>query len=128
MCLISFQNEKCAIYVHKLLNVLPRTENDIRELLMRLSMQLLHRKIKFTASGLFPLDSTLIFTVNIENLNPGIVNAMTFDSFDYFYLADGWSGHDLSHHIIPGGKFDQIGAIIDHKPVNLLRMWIAYCI
>lgn len=57
----------CAIFVHKSLNVLDRHENDAREVLTRFSMQLLHRKIKFTALGLFPLDNTLIFTVNDLN-------------------------------------------------------------
>lgn len=61
---VLLQNEMCAIYVHKLLNVLGRHEIETKDLLSRFSMQLLHRKIKFTACGLFALDNTLIFTVN----------------------------------------------------------------
>lgn len=53
----------CAVQVHKLMNGFGRHEIEIKELLTQFSMQLFHRKIKFTASGLFPLDNTLIFTV-----------------------------------------------------------------
>lgn len=60
---LQFKSEKCAIFVHKLLNGLTKNENDSKELLTRFSIQLIHRKIKFTACGLFPLDNTLIFTV-----------------------------------------------------------------
>lgn len=68
---VLFQNELCSIFVHKLLNALGHHENRAREVLTRFSMQLLHRKIKFTACGLFALDNTLIFTVNINVSFPG---------------------------------------------------------
>lgn len=58
-----FQNEKCSIFVHKLLNIF--TEIEIKEKLLQFSIQLLHRNVRFTAFGLFPLDRTLIFTVNV---------------------------------------------------------------
>lgn len=71
---IGFQNEKCSIFVHKLLNIF--TEIEVKEKLLQFSIQLLHRKVKFTAFGLFPLDRTLIFTVrhNFLHLLSFIIN------------------------------------------------------
>ena len=61
------ESEKTAICVHKLLNV--TTNEDLKVKLTQLSMQLMHRKVKFTACGMFKLDRTLIFTVFIFNRN-----------------------------------------------------------
>ncbi|KAJ6650078.1 putative gustatory receptor 28b [Pseudolycoriella hygida] len=60
-CAISNENEKCSIYVHKIMN----TTNDeyAKERLKEFSLQLIHRNVRFTALNLFPLDRTLIFTV-----------------------------------------------------------------
>lgn len=58
-----FQNEKCSIFVHKLLNIF--SDIEVKEKLLQFSIQLLHRGVKFTAFGLFPLDRTLIFTVGL---------------------------------------------------------------
>ncbi|KAG4071157.1 hypothetical protein HA402_007642 [Bradysia odoriphaga] len=55
------ENEKCSIFVHKLLNIF--SEIEVKEKLLQFSIQLLHRRVKFTAFGLFPLDRTLIFTI-----------------------------------------------------------------
>ncbi|KAJ6640745.1 putative gustatory receptor 28b [Pseudolycoriella hygida] len=55
------ENEKCSIFVHKLLNIF--TELEVKEKLMQFSIQLLHRKVRFTAFGLFSIDRTLIFTI-----------------------------------------------------------------
>lgn len=52
-----------AAIVHKILNITDETE--LRDRLFRLSLQLSHRKVRFTAAGLFRLDRTLIFTVCI---------------------------------------------------------------
>lgn len=59
---VSKESGKTAIRVHKLLNV---TNNEVLKIkLTQFSMQLLHRKIKFTACNLFALDTSLIFTVS----------------------------------------------------------------
>lgn len=58
---VSKESEKTAICVHKLLNVTKSEALKIQ--LNQLSMQLLHRKVKFTACNLFTLDTSLIFTV-----------------------------------------------------------------
>ncbi|XP_075151041.1 gustatory receptor 28a [Haematobia irritans] len=55
------ESGKCAAFVHKILNI---TEDpDIRDRLLRLSLQLQHRRVRFTAAELFNLDRTLIFTI-----------------------------------------------------------------
>lgn len=56
-----------AAIVHKILNI--TDEPDLRDRLFRLSLQLSHRKVSFTAAGLFRLDRTLIFTVSIIQLS-----------------------------------------------------------
>jgi len=50
-----------AAIVHKILNI--TDDPELRDRLFRLSLQLSHRKVLFTAAGLFRLDRTLIFTV-----------------------------------------------------------------
>ncbi|KAH8413474.1 hypothetical protein KR009_011462 [Drosophila setifemur] len=47
--------------VHKILNL--TDDPELRDRLFRLSLQLSHRKVLFTAAGLFRLDRTLIFTI-----------------------------------------------------------------
>lgn len=59
----SKESEKTATCVHKLLNV---TKNEpLKIQLTQFSMQLFHRKVKFTACNLFTLDTSLIFTVSL---------------------------------------------------------------
>lgn len=53
----------CAAIVHKILNI--TDDPDIRDRLLRLSLQLQHRRVRFTAAELFNLDRTLIFTVSL---------------------------------------------------------------
>lgn len=60
----SKESEKTATCVHKLLNV--TKDEALKSQLTQLSMQLLHRKVKFTACNLFNLDTGLIFTVSME--------------------------------------------------------------
>ncbi|KAH8412028.1 hypothetical protein KR222_007039, partial [Zaprionus bogoriensis] len=50
-----------AAIVHKILNI--TDDPELRDRLFRLSLQLSHRKVSFTAAGLFHLDRTLIFTI-----------------------------------------------------------------
>ncbi|KAH8317592.1 hypothetical protein KR074_001417 [Drosophila pseudoananassae] len=50
-----------AATVHKILNI--TDDPELRDRLFRLSLQLSHRKVLFTAAGLFRLDRTLIFTI-----------------------------------------------------------------
>ncbi|KAH8392359.1 hypothetical protein KR215_006666 [Drosophila sulfurigaster] len=50
-----------AAIVHKILNI--TDDLELRDRLFRLSLQLSHRKVSFTAAGLFRLDRTLIFTI-----------------------------------------------------------------
>ncbi|XP_039501698.1 putative gustatory receptor 28a [Drosophila santomea] len=50
-----------AAIVHKILNI--TDDPELRDRLFRLSLQLSHRKVLFTAAGLFRLDRTLIFTI-----------------------------------------------------------------
>ncbi|XP_017851574.1 putative gustatory receptor 28a [Drosophila busckii] len=50
-----------AAIVHKILNI--SDDPELRDRLFRLSLQLSHRKVCFTAAGLFRLDRTLIFTI-----------------------------------------------------------------
>lgn len=60
---VSKESEKTSTCVHKLLNM---TKNEgLKVQLTQLSMQLLHRKVKFTACNLFTLDTSLIFTVSL---------------------------------------------------------------
>lgn len=62
-CLINFKkSNKTAICVHKLMNI--TTDEELKVKLTQISLQLIHRKVRFTACGLFNLDRTLIFTVN----------------------------------------------------------------
>jgi gustatory receptor len=69
----SRESEKTAICVHKLLNV---TNNEALKIqLSQLSMQLMHRKVRFTACNLFTLDTSLIFTVSLM---------ITIEDFDEF--------------------------------------------
>lgn len=63
----SRESEKTAISVHKLMNV--TSDERLRKSLYQLSIQLLHRKVRFTACGLFNLDRSLIFTVSSINYN-----------------------------------------------------------
>lgn len=70
---VTKESEKTAIRVHKLLNV---TKNEVLKFqLTQFSMQLLHRKIKFTACNLFPLDTSLIFTVSFLLISWSFVKA-----------------------------------------------------
>ncbi|XP_073822499.1 gustatory receptor 28a [Musca autumnalis] len=55
------ESGKCAAIVHKILNI--TDDGDIRDRLLRLSLQLQHRRVRFTAAELFNLDRTLIFTM-----------------------------------------------------------------
>ena len=56
------ESGKCAAIVHKTLNL--TDDPEIRDRLLRLSLQLQHRRVRFTAAELFNLDRTLIFTVS----------------------------------------------------------------
>ncbi|KAH8271766.1 hypothetical protein KR044_005237 [Drosophila immigrans] len=58
---IRHSNYSAAI-VHKILNI--TDDLELRDRLFRLSLQLSHRKVSFTAAGLFRLDRTLIFTIS----------------------------------------------------------------
>jgi gustatory receptor len=60
----SRESQKTAICVHKLLNV--TDDENLKNKLTQLSMQLGHRKVKFTACGMFTLDRSLIFTVSLN--------------------------------------------------------------
>ncbi|XP_055543510.1 putative gustatory receptor 28b isoform X1 [Wyeomyia smithii] len=56
------ENDKIAVNVHKLINV-NNYDDDVVKQLSNLSLQLTHRKVSFTAYGLFNLDFTLLFTL-----------------------------------------------------------------
>uniref|UniRef100_A0AAG5DT01 Gustatory receptor n=1 Tax=Anopheles atroparvus TaxID=41427 RepID=A0AAG5DT01_ANOAO len=56
------ENDNIGINVHKLLNVAAGTDSELAAKLMQLSLQMVHRKVRFSACGLFSLDFTLIFT------------------------------------------------------------------
>ncbi|XP_037928427.1 putative gustatory receptor 28a [Teleopsis dalmanni] len=55
------ESGKSAAIVHKILNI--TDDPEIRDRLLRLTLQLSHRRVRFTAAGLFNLDRTLIFTI-----------------------------------------------------------------
>ncbi|XP_037903809.1 putative gustatory receptor 28b isoform X3 [Hermetia illucens] len=55
------QSQMTSIYVHKLLN-LTKVES-LKDILYKLSLQLIHRKVVFDAAGFFVLDRTLFFTI-----------------------------------------------------------------
>ncbi|XP_011198978.2 putative gustatory receptor 28a [Bactrocera dorsalis] len=55
------ESNKTAAIVHKILNI--SEESAVHDRLLRLSLQLSHRRVVFTAAGLFNLDRTLIFTI-----------------------------------------------------------------
>ncbi|XP_030383856.1 putative gustatory receptor 28a [Scaptodrosophila lebanonensis] len=55
------ESSHSAAIVHKILNI--TDEPELRDRLFRLSLQLSHRRVNFTAAGLFRLDRTLIFTI-----------------------------------------------------------------
>ncbi|XP_053691877.1 putative gustatory receptor 28a [Sabethes cyaneus] len=56
------ENDKIAVNVHKLINVNNYDDEAVKQL-SNLSLQLTHRKVAFTAYGLFNLDFTLLFTL-----------------------------------------------------------------
>ncbi|XP_067626202.1 putative gustatory receptor 28a isoform X2 [Eurosta solidaginis] len=56
------ESSKTAAIVHKILNL--SEDSDVQDRLFRLSLQLSHRRVVFTAAGLFNLDRTLIFTIS----------------------------------------------------------------
>lgn len=55
------ESQKAVMCIHKLLNL--TDDLEMKDRLMRLSKQVVYRKIHFTAAGMFNLDRTLIFTV-----------------------------------------------------------------
>ncbi|XP_058056706.1 putative gustatory receptor 28a [Anopheles bellator] len=58
------ENDNIGVNVHKLLNVTSGPEShELATKLMHLSQQMVHRRVRFTACGLFSLDFTLIFTL-----------------------------------------------------------------
>lgn len=62
------ESNKTAAIVHKILNI--SDDSAVQDRLLRLSLQLSHRRVAFTGAGLFKLDRTLIFTVSsIKILN-----------------------------------------------------------
>lgn len=81
----SRESRKTAICVHKLLNV---TEDETLKIkLTQLSMQLSHRKVKFTACGMFTLDRSLIFTVSASiEIRNSYTNAIVILIFSSSYL------------------------------------------
>ncbi|XP_063697716.1 putative gustatory receptor 28b [Culicoides brevitarsis] len=58
------QSEELGVWVHKILNQGATVLTDtVRMMLIQFSLQLTHRRIKFTACGLFELDKRLLFTI-----------------------------------------------------------------
>uniref|UniRef100_A0A2M4APU6 Gustatory receptor n=1 Tax=Anopheles triannulatus TaxID=58253 RepID=A0A2M4APU6_9DIPT len=59
------ENENISVNVHKLLNIISidQDSNELETRLMHLSLQMIHRKVNFSACRLFNLDFTLIFTL-----------------------------------------------------------------
>ncbi|XP_023704213.2 putative gustatory receptor 28a [Cryptotermes secundus] len=55
------QANHTAVLVHKLIT--KTRDSGLREELRLFSLQLLHRKVKFTACGFFPLDFTLLYSI-----------------------------------------------------------------
>ncbi|XP_054744453.1 putative gustatory receptor 28a [Anastrepha obliqua] len=55
------ESKSTAAIVHKILNI--SEDSAVHDRLLRLSLQLSHRQVTFTAAGLFKLDRTLIFTI-----------------------------------------------------------------
>ncbi|XP_069677283.1 putative gustatory receptor 28b [Periplaneta americana] len=55
------QANRTAVLVHKLLS--KTKDPEVREELQLFSLQLLHRKVQFTACGFFPLDFTLLYSI-----------------------------------------------------------------
>lgn len=55
------QANRTAVLVHKLIT--KTRDPGLREELRLFSLQLLHRKVKFTACGFFPLDFTLLYSI-----------------------------------------------------------------
>ncbi|CRK93784.1 CLUMA_CG007312, isoform A [Clunio marinus] len=58
---LSKESGKTAICVHKLLNT--TNSEELKVQLTQFSIQLVHRKVKFTACSLFTLDTSFIFTI-----------------------------------------------------------------
>ncbi|XP_021920102.1 putative gustatory receptor 28a isoform X3 [Zootermopsis nevadensis] len=52
---------RTAVLVHKLLS--KTRDPGVKEELQLFSLQLLHRKVQFTACGFFPLDFTLLYSI-----------------------------------------------------------------
>lgn len=80
------ESEKTATCVHKLLNV---TKNEpLKIQLTQFSMQLFHRKVKFTACNLFTLDTSLIFTVSLCFLLRTLeIKLLNFNAFQQIVKA-----------------------------------------
>ncbi|XP_049288830.1 putative gustatory receptor 28b [Anopheles funestus] len=57
------ENDNIGSNVHKLLNAAAGADSELAGKLMQLSLQMLHRKVRFSACGLFSLDFTLLFTL-----------------------------------------------------------------
>uniref|UniRef100_A0A336MT24 Gustatory receptor n=1 Tax=Culicoides sonorensis TaxID=179676 RepID=A0A336MT24_CULSO len=58
------QSEELGVWIHKILNQGATSISDtVRMMLIQFSLQLTHRRIKFTACGLFELDKRLLFTI-----------------------------------------------------------------
>ncbi|XP_023717531.1 putative gustatory receptor 28a isoform X3 [Cryptotermes secundus] len=57
----SLRANRTAVLVHKLLN--KTKDPGLKEELQLFSLQLLHRKVHFTAFGFFPLDFTLLYSI-----------------------------------------------------------------
>ncbi|XP_036328377.1 putative gustatory receptor 28a [Rhagoletis pomonella] len=55
------ESNRTAAIVHKILNI--SDDSAVQDRLLRFSLQLSHRRVAFTAAGLFNLDRTLIFTI-----------------------------------------------------------------
>lgn len=58
---LSFQNERTAVYVHKIM--ISTNEQATKNKLLEFSLQLMHRKIKFSAMDLFHLNRKSLFMV-----------------------------------------------------------------
>lgn len=62
--LINFQAKRSTSIVHEML-ISEATPQSLKPRLLSFSLQMLHRDLKLTCSGMFPLDYTLLYNVSI---------------------------------------------------------------
>lgn len=57
---VYFQANKSGTLIHKI----ETDDNDVKDQIEMFSLQIAHKRVEFSAGGLFPIDYTLLFSVS----------------------------------------------------------------